>query len=483
VDLDSPPGTGVVLIETQNKIGIYACLSHRWGGQCPLETTQRTLTDHKSNIPWTRLPITFQDAIAVARRLSIRYLWFDSLCIIQDDYDDWKVESALMADIYSNALIALAASGSNGPNEGLYFSRDQAYAHHALSAFEDTYVRRGLQHLPSDLPLLTRGWVFQERLLSPRFLHFGRQELIWECMETRTCECHCIPTPIVGWFETKDSYHPKILQGLPLDQLGKTWRKVVRDYTQMKLSVSSDIFPAISGAVRIMAQALKRQNSRPKYLAGMWECWFIEHLLWYTRMPSKACRPSVWRAPTFSWASISSDAGIEWSQTDYFLETVDGSDTIQDDTIHDDTSTKVYAELLDSHCIPEGLDEMGKVTSGYVVLSGSLWKGAVEDMGTIDIYIQGERVQGFRHREFFPDVMLSSDDVPGDVYCLQLLSLHSIHWDLQQVFYLVLRKSNGVNGDAYERLGLLRYMSRVNSSIEEWFDQTIVRKGAVLKIV
>jgi hypothetical protein len=269
-----------------------------------------------------------------------------------------------------------------------------------------------------------------------------------------------------------------MLQGLPPDHLGKAWRKVIRDYTQMKLSASSDIFPAISGAARIIAQALERQNIRPKYLAGMWDCWFIEHLLWYTRIPLKAYRPSVWHAPTFSWASISSDSGIEWSPTDYFLDTADGSDTIQDDT-----STKVYAKLLDSHCIPEGLDEMGKITSGYVVLSGSLWKGVVEDLGTIDIYIQGERVQGFRHREFFPDVMLSSGDDPGDVYCLQLLSFHSIHWDFQQMFYLVLRKCQGVDGYTYERLGMLRYMSRVNSSIEEWFDQTVVRKGAVLKIV
>ncbi|KAF2190002.1 HET-domain-containing protein, partial [Zopfia rhizophila CBS 207.26] len=305
LDLDSLHGNDVILRETQNEAGIYACLSYCWGGQHPLEITQRTLPDHKSRIPWARLPKTFQDAIAVARRLGIQYLWIDSLCIIQDDIDDWKSQSALMADIYRNALITLAASGSNGPSEGLYFSRDRAYAHHELSAYKGIYVRRGLQHLPADLPLLSRGWVFQERLLSPRFLHFGRQELIWECMERCTCECYCIPTPIVGWFEAKDSYNLNVLQALPPDNLAKAWRKVVRDYTQMKLSVTNDILPAISGAAKIIAQALERQNVRPKYLAGMWECWFIENLLWYTRIPSKASRPSMWRAPTFSWASVS----------------------------------------------------------------------------------------------------------------------------------------------------------------------------------
>ncbi|PVH93058.1 heterokaryon incompatibility, partial [Periconia macrospinosa] len=54
-------------------------------------------------IPWHSLPRTFQDAIGLARKLGILFLWIDSLCIVQDDKRDWEEQSADMANIYQNA--------------------------------------------------------------------------------------------------------------------------------------------------------------------------------------------------------------------------------------------------------------------------------------------------------------------------------------------------------------------------------------------
>jgi hypothetical protein len=62
----------------------------------------------------------FRDAILVARRLHIRYLWIDSLCIIQDDEKDWQTESAKMASIYKDALLTIAAHAAIGGQGSLF---------------------------------------------------------------------------------------------------------------------------------------------------------------------------------------------------------------------------------------------------------------------------------------------------------------------------------------------------------------------------
>jgi hypothetical protein len=138
----------------------------------------------------------------LALKLGFRYIWIDSLCIIQDDAEDWEVQSALMSEIYQNAVLTLAATSSTGDNEGC----SPRNVHHA-SALEITLpddvgacriaVRRPLEHfdvqtadgLITHFPLLTRGWAFQERLLSPRVLHICESELVWECREATSCEC------------------------------------------------------------------------------------------------------------------------------------------------------------------------------------------------------------------------------------------------------------------------------------------------------
>jgi hypothetical protein len=61
---------------------------------------------------------TFQDAVRITRELGERYLWIDSLCIIQDDEDDWAREAALMAEVYRNSYCTLTGLSSKDSTEG-----------------------------------------------------------------------------------------------------------------------------------------------------------------------------------------------------------------------------------------------------------------------------------------------------------------------------------------------------------------------------
>lgn len=153
----------VVLSERSTDTSLYACLSHCWGKNRPLVTTSETLAQHKLGISYNKLPKTFQDAITFVCRMSIRYLWIDSLCIIQDDEEDWRRESALMADIYRNAVITLAASAATNSTDGLFSSASAKYLGREVKCLKNCadnhgfYVRRGIFHDKRKLALLGRG--------------------------------------------------------------------------------------------------------------------------------------------------------------------------------------------------------------------------------------------------------------------------------------------------------------------------------------
>lgn len=104
----------------------YATLSHCWGGitsEIPSLTT-RTYKDFLQRIIIMNLPQTFQDAIKLSRCLDIRYLWIDSLCIIQDSCEDWLDQSAVMGDIYRGSYLNIAATKSTDPHGGLFTTRN-----------------------------------------------------------------------------------------------------------------------------------------------------------------------------------------------------------------------------------------------------------------------------------------------------------------------------------------------------------------------
>ncbi len=84
-----------------------------------IATKNQTLRD----ITLSDLPTTFRHAISVSRKLDVRYLWSDSLCIIQDDTEDWALQSSKMAAIYSNSFLTIAASSSKDSSGGLFRKR------------------------------------------------------------------------------------------------------------------------------------------------------------------------------------------------------------------------------------------------------------------------------------------------------------------------------------------------------------------------
>jgi Heterokaryon incompatibility protein (HET) len=149
------------------------------------------LSEHLREIPLQRLPKTFQDSIALARGLDIPHLWIDSLCIIQDDNDDWSKESPKMGVIYEFALFTIAASAARDSTEGLFVPRlsfggvKMLYHAHENKGGGSVvaYLRKNFQEELNTSPLSSRAWVLQEDFLSRRTIHFLKTGIIWSCKQ------------------------------------------------------------------------------------------------------------------------------------------------------------------------------------------------------------------------------------------------------------------------------------------------------------
>lgn len=157
----------VRLLTTTNEHGKYVCLSHCWGTANFLTTTRSNLAEHEESLALEKLALTFQDAISFTLRLGYRYLWIDSLCIIQDSVEDWREQGSKMADIYEGADVMLSAAANLASKNHLFKSANR----HHLSRewlFRDLngelislFSREPLSHrglVENALPLMGRAW-------------------------------------------------------------------------------------------------------------------------------------------------------------------------------------------------------------------------------------------------------------------------------------------------------------------------------------
>lgn len=132
LDVSREPDTIFLYEPDESDRGPYLALSHCWGGTVPIMTKIKTLESFKAGITMESFPKTFQDAISVTRQLQCRYLWIDSLCIIQDDAEDWRHEATRMADVYGNSYVTVAATASVNSYGGLFYRHDPLDTKHVV---------------------------------------------------------------------------------------------------------------------------------------------------------------------------------------------------------------------------------------------------------------------------------------------------------------------------------------------------------------
>lgn len=301
----------------------YIALSYRWGTEPSIMLLKSNIDEFCRGKYITDLPQTFQDLITVARHFSVRYVWIDALCIIQDSPQDWVFESSTMRDVYANSFCTIAASASSGPEGGLFRSRQPEQARPAVvsiafedKAPEDFYIWDSdywLRHFDKS-ELHTRGWVFQERFLSPRVLSFGHDQIMWECMTDSKCEGFPDGVPSQ---ESDKSYHalsrlaaPREDDQEPLfsERTFQTWKVLVEDYSKRSLTKPTDKLVAFAGIAKLF-----QEGTGDEYIAGLWKSRLVEMLNWRVTTPGPGAVDYL--APSWSWASVQSSVTIEYMPT------------------------------------------------------------------------------------------------------------------------------------------------------------------------
>ncbi|KAI9708966.1 MAG: hypothetical protein M1820_003660 [Bogoriella megaspora] len=306
---ENPPTVRLIETEPSGFNGAYTTLSN--------------YNEMLGNIPFKAFPPSFQQAMLVTQRLGLEHLWIDSLCIIQRDDDDWAHEAPHMAEVYSNSFCNIAAVNARGAGEGLFRRRrpiklPPATVQASWGGKPGRYKVVRDDFWTGELlaePLYRRAWVFQERMLAPRILHFGKRQVFWQCMSLTASEMSPQGlSQVVNEIPEEERRWRGLLQRIPDDNLSdsdkaelrRIWRIAVRSYTSCDLTKKTDKLMAIAGIATQISRALGE-----KYVAGLWRSDLENQLGWVvqgcqTADGKRAMRQSLeaYRAPSWAWPSV-----------------------------------------------------------------------------------------------------------------------------------------------------------------------------------
>jgi hypothetical protein len=443
----------------------YATLSHRWGSDSVLCLTTSNMEAFKKGLALSALSPTFQYAVATTKDLGIRYLWIDSLCIVQDSMEDWRSESSLMSSVYGHSILTIAILSIKTQVGRL--SDDfanisslicQIKARWTDVASEDCYIFEDSmwRDCVSFAPLNRRAWVLQERILSKRILYVHKTQYFWECNQQTACELFPVQMPPQMRCMPGDTSHkearPNIEQIL-LDHHDYKqnpyffWSRVIEKYTVCELTRAEDKLIAVSGLAQRVAAI-----TNDSYLAGLWARHLEVQLMWQVQDPPTAKflvpvspEDSRYRAPSWSWASV------------------DGKVLLTTPHIDEDILALVEIVSADVKTVTE--DRTSQVQNGFLTVTGVLIPTAY--------HLDASRSSGGRlvvasmgsSKEFniFVDFDVHPNEAVEDLLCLPFFHYLSPEADGEKgeagVEGLVLRK-NGSSTSCYFRVGIFSMHGR-----------------------
>ena len=302
----------------------YVALSYVWGTAVVFKHLQENTRDLRKPGALRSLPIpaTIRDAMTLVRAIGERYLWVDSICIIQNDLKMQQAEIMQMGSIYSNALFTIIAAAGDHANSGLPGveggSREEVQKTLKLASCELLTVI-DVRRTPSgidDTAWAQRAWTFQERVLSNRVLVFSENQVYWSCRSASHSEERALE-PVEDIDRLHLTYPQKLATDhFPWESLQPLEYRYLYDdlltgYRQRRLTYETDMLNAFNGVTEMLAAI---QND--KFLWGLPESQFSYAMTWdligyclrnYIKVPifeSNGSRKTI-PIPSWSWAGWS----------------------------------------------------------------------------------------------------------------------------------------------------------------------------------
>lgn len=359
---DFAPGSAESLVKVVNNVGYcqqYAALTYTWqsqdGTKPPITLSGKSQSLLYAGFHPKCLSLNIQNACRLAKGMGLRYIWIDALvsklssaasrsvkgvlyfqadseqCIMQDSDEDWCIEAAKMASIYMNAVFTIAALDAVDIETDITCFRTSIQDEDEL---QGRMYKPGRKALPEKIhsvlelsgnfisrpnrPWDTRGWTFQENLLSRRIISITTEGIFWNCSHHSASDQR--PTGIPGDFsphfrDTDDrAFRQLALSNNTLVTSKESraatywqWRRAVQDYTRRELTVRTDRPIAMGGITSRFSIILGDVSSY-----GIWQRDAVRSLLWFRDVQSARGLDASflqWERlpgqPTWSWYSVS----------------------------------------------------------------------------------------------------------------------------------------------------------------------------------
>ncbi|RSL80302.1 hypothetical protein CEP51_006679 [Fusarium floridanum] len=261
-----------VLLQEQSEAGRpprYVALSYVWG-QPPSDQQQHRSVGESLGV----IPAVVEDAIRVTLELGYEYLWVDRYCIIQTGSETIKQEQLRhMHTVYANAEVTLVDAAGEGTSTGLLGAPGRPRVQqpgalikgHALVCIppDPTY------HIRSGTTWATRGWTYQEGLVSRRRLFFSKYEMSYECRDMLCREALRLPPAVeqrmprqgLRFMDPHWMYTRRMLPQMGFSRDGTGLFVLLEVYSARQLSKPLDTLNAMLGILQLLAQ----HKHRPVY--------------------------------------------------------------------------------------------------------------------------------------------------------------------------------------------------------------------------
>lgn len=486
----------------------YLALSYCWGGDQKYKTTKERISSGNLDLDWTKIPRSIQDALVVTVSLGYKFLWVDSLCIVQDDEITEKAKQiAIMSKIYTNATLTIMASKAKSSNEGflgdmtssaqilpgaqplakLLFRESGSGREGTLYTYTAPWNNRDND---KEDPIDTRGWTFQERHLSTRILEYRSKHVRWVCRS-------CVDMDITdikkndsltdglryntSWaehfllhrsakFMKAFSVHAagefgidERLKPEAVDEILDGFYDLVEEYSRRVLSLPQDRILAISGIAELV-----RSRTDQKYAAGLWRRMLPVALIWnreykYEEPPEP--RTTDYQGPSWSWTAVNGSISFDNSRT---IVNKKGFQVEISDM-------QVSIDLVEESAV------CGAVRSGRITGLGRIRKGewSQSDLESprvsLRVIPEAQEDIPFQSLDMVADREADSSEGPEEVYLLELCSSET-RFGFRDPYGLVLRAldAHSAHGELgagqYSRVGVF-YPDKRFDTVEEIFER------------
>ena len=327
-----PVGLRVIDIQEQRIIRApatcsYVVLSYVWGSTNFLRLTKETERQLQTPGILRKIPVpkTISNSIEATGMIGARYLWVDSLCILQDDEEEKLAQIQKMDKIYANSLLTIVAASGTHADAGLWNTnsngvrvgqiREEVHGLNFMSAGPN------LRETLEKSIWIQRAWTYQEYVLSRRLLVFGEYQAYFSCESAGFAEdyVHCVSSNGTQELQmaADDEFSASVSVAQPFPVF---WPTMIREYTNSSLSFDSDGLNALSGILQNFSQGIN-----DGFLCGLPVSTLFEAgLLW---VPSRTLRR---RGPTSVGSLFPSWSWVGWVGEVTFEVQNEDSDAILD---------------------------------------------------------------------------------------------------------------------------------------------------------